>query len=141
VLRPAGGRLTLASAGHEAPLLVPADGGPIREVGRAGVLLGAWETIAEPEVELVLSPGDALVLYTDGVPDTRNLAGERFGDARLHAALDESRGVPADAIADHVRDCVATFRGAAEPADDLTLVVVRRKPRARRARGARAIVP
>jgi serine phosphatase RsbU (regulator of sigma subunit) len=134
VLHPPTGRVRIASAGHEAPLLVPGDGGPVTEVGRAGVLLGAWDTVAAPETEITLGPGDTLVFYTDGVTDAVAPSGERFGDKRLLAAIEASRtGSPQDMVA-AVRDRVLAFAGSAEPADDVTLVAVGRSHRRRRSR-------
>jgi serine phosphatase RsbU (regulator of sigma subunit) len=134
VLHPPSGRVRIASAGHEAPLLIPVDGRPVTEVGRAGVLLGAWDRIASPETEITLEPGDMLVCYTDGVTDTVAPSGERFGDERLLATLEAARGgSPAEMVAS-VRDHVLAFRGSAEPADDVTLVAVGRTPRRRRSR-------
>jgi sigma-B regulation protein RsbU (phosphoserine phosphatase) len=133
VLQPGTGRLRIASAGHEPPLLVPGDGGPIIAVGEAGVLMGAFASITPPETELTLAPGDSLVLYTDGVTDAVSPSGRRFGDARMLAALERVRGGSAHHLVEAVRDDVSAFRGTADPADDLTLVAVGR--RARRGRG------
>jgi serine phosphatase RsbU (regulator of sigma subunit) len=136
VLQPTTGLVRVASAGHEPPLLVPADGGPIREIGRVGVMMGAFTSIEPPETELILAPGDALVCYTDGVTDAVSSSGVRFGDARLLATLDASRGAGARELVAAVRDAVGAFQGTADPADDLTVVAVRRRPRRRRAAAA-----
>jgi sigma-B regulation protein RsbU (phosphoserine phosphatase) len=134
VVQPGSGRIRLASAGHELPLLVPADGGPIREVGEAGVLVGAFDTVAPSETELTLERGDALVFYTDGVTDAVGPTGGRFGDARLVAALEAARdGTAADLVA-AVRGAVEAFRQTADPADDVTIVAVTRRRRSRRPR-------
>ena len=132
VLQPTTGRLRVASAGHEPPLLVPADGGPIREVGRAGVIMGAFTSIEPPETELTLAPGDALLCYTDGATDAVSPSGERFGDERLRATVESARGRTALELVAAVRDAVAAFQETAEPADDVTLVAVRRRPGSRR---------
>ncbi len=130
-LQPASGRLRIASAGHEPPLLIPAAGGPIAPVGDAGVLVGAFSTVASPETELTLAPGDVLLFYTDGATDAVARDGSRFGDARLLAAIEAARGGGADAVVTAVRGAIDTFRGAADPADDLTLVAVGRRRRSR----------
>jgi len=126
-LQPSTGLVRLASAGHEPPLLIPGDGGPIEPVGRAGVLVGAFRSVAPPETELVLGPGDSLVCYTDGVTDAVSPGGERFGDGRLLATLEDARDGGAEDIVAAVRDRVQAFQGAAEPADDVTVVAVRRR--------------
>jgi phosphoserine phosphatase RsbU/P len=136
VLHPPTGRVRIASAGHEAPLLVPVDGGPVTEVGRAGVILGAFASVEAPETEIELAPGDRLLFYTDGVTDAVSPAGERFGDARLLAALEEARPGSARDLVATVRDRVLAFQGTADPADDVTLVALGRRPGRRRASGS-----
>ena len=134
VLQPSTRRVRIASAGHEPPLLVPGDGGPIREVGRAGVIIGAFASIEPPETELDLAPGDTLLCYTDGVTDARSPSGERFGDERLLATVEAARDGGAHDLVAAVRDRVQAFQQTADPADDITLVAVgRRAVRPRRA--------
>jgi serine phosphatase RsbU (regulator of sigma subunit) len=71
-------------AGHPQPLLVRA--GEVRPVGRLGPMLGAWPDSRWDAEALALAPGDTLVLYTDGVTDTRG-EHDRFGEARLLETL------------------------------------------------------
>ena len=132
VLQPTTGIVRIASAGHEPPLHVPADGGPITVVGRAGVIMGAFASIEPPETELALAPGDTLLCYTDGVTDAVSPSGERFGDARLLATVEAARDGTAHDLVAAVRDGVQAFQQTADPADDLTLVAVGRRARRRR---------
>jgi sigma-B regulation protein RsbU (phosphoserine phosphatase) len=129
VLDPATGRLRMANAGHEPPLIVPGDGGPIGAVEGGGVLLGAFRTLGAPELDVELRPGDTLVLYTDGVTDAVATSGERFGEPRLLTTIAAARGGSAHDIVAAVRDAVTVFRGSASPADDITIVAIgRRRP-------------
>jgi sigma-B regulation protein RsbU (phosphoserine phosphatase) len=138
ILRPRTGAIRIANAGHESPLLIPADGRPIEPVGDAGVLLGAFGTIEPPEVEITLQPGDRLLFYTDGATDAVGPGGERFGDARLLATLEAARAGSAHDLVAAVREAIDRFTGPAEPADDLTLVAVgRHRPRPRARGGTR----
>jgi sigma-B regulation protein RsbU (phosphoserine phosphatase) len=121
------GRIRLANAGHEPPLVVPADGSPIRQLEIGGVLMGAFPTLGLREVDLTLAPGDVLFLYTDGVTDARGPSGERFGEARKVEVVDAARGGTAKDIVDAVRGAVAAFSGDVEPADDVTIVAVGRR--------------
>jgi phosphoserine phosphatase RsbU/P len=75
-------------------------------------------------VPVSLRAGDTLVLYTDGVVDARNAAGERFGEARLNAAVDDAAGGPADTVAAAVDEAVAAFEPERRR-DDRAIVVVR----------------
>lgn len=128
VLDPAPGRLTYSSAGHEPALLARASGADVEELPAGGRLLGLMEPAASPEEVVDLEPGDLVVLYTDGVTDAIDPAGSRFGADRLRHAVEDARGRTAhDSIAD-VLAAVDRFSGTAEPADDLTLIAIRRAP-------------
>ena len=113
------------SAGHPLPVVVRAGGGA-GLVGEPGLLLGLYPEIALGDHDLVLAPGDALALYTDGIHEARNGGGELFGQERLVAVLDEARAGPAEAMADAVMEAVAGFAGATT--DDVALVVLRVPP-------------
>jgi PAS domain S-box-containing protein len=84
------GRFVMSSAGHPPPLLVR-DDGRIREIGGSGPLLGGWEGSAWEDRVLELGPDETLLMYTDGVTDTRGEA-ERFGAARLRRLLSDRAG-------------------------------------------------
>jgi sigma-B regulation protein RsbU (phosphoserine phosphatase) len=121
------GRLRIANAGHEPPLLVPGDDGPIDAIEGGGVLLGAFRSLGAPELDIRLRPGDSLVLYTDGVTDAIGPSGERFGEPRLLTTIEAARRGSAHDIVDALRDAVAEFRGTVPPADDVTIVVIGRQ--------------
>jgi phosphoserine phosphatase RsbU/P len=126
VLDPVRGRLTYASAGHEPPLLARGSGAGVEELPAGGRLLGLMEPAASAEQQVDLAPGDLVVLYTDGTTDAVDPAGSRFGADRLRMAVEDARGASAqDAVASLLAS-VDRFAGTAEPADDLTLVAIRR---------------
>jgi sigma-B regulation protein RsbU (phosphoserine phosphatase) len=122
------GDFSFANAGHEMPLLIPADGGEPRMIPGGGPLVGMFARLGVQEQRLVLQPGDALVLYTDGVTDARAPDGERFGEARFLAAARASAASAGPASCRDVIDQVQAFQGDAEPADDVALLVLRRLP-------------
>jgi phosphoserine phosphatase RsbU/P len=124
------GLLRLANAGHEPPLMVPADGGPITWLESSGSLLGAFARLELEERSLTLAPGDLVLLYTDGVTDARAPSGERFGDDRLVEVLGTARGGTAAEVVDAVCDAYHRFQDDEPSADDVTLVAIRRAPRA-----------
>jgi serine phosphatase RsbU (regulator of sigma subunit) len=76
-----------------------------------------------------LAPGDMLCIITDGVTEAMNAHGDLYGSNRLQAAL---ASVPAGhnlgVAIDHVRSDISKFVGAAEPSDDLTLLMLRWHP-------------
>jgi hypothetical protein len=120
------GRVRLANAGHERPLLVPADGRPIVSIEGGGPLLGAFDPLGLDETQIRLRPGDRLVLYTDGVTDAQGPTGERFGLERLLATLEAARTGTAHDLVAAVRDAEEAFRDGGTCADDVTIVAVGR---------------
>ncbi len=130
------GRLWLANAGHEPPIVVPGDGSEPRAILGSGPLIGAFSDLVLPEVCSTLAPGDLVVLYTDGVTDARSPAGERFEEDRLLAAIESSRTGSARDVVDAIASSVASFAGLAEPADDITIVAIGRSRARRRLRAS-----
>lgn len=126
VVHAATGGIRYASAGHEPALVARARGGRLEPLEADGPVLGAFDGASFEECDAHLAPGDALVLYTDGITETRDPSGAFFGDDRLAAAIAAHCGGRADDVAGAVMGAVDGFRGAAEPYDDLTLVVARR---------------
>ncbi len=125
-LEPTSGRVRLANAGHEPALVVPADGGPIREIEVGGPLLGAFSPLAVRETEIELAPGDRLVLYTDGVTDSQAPSMERFGRPRLLETIERARAGSAHDLLAAIRDAEASFRATQACADDVTIVAIGR---------------
>jgi sigma-B regulation protein RsbU (phosphoserine phosphatase) len=113
----------VAGGGHN-PLLVFGEGGERRLAAR-GSLLGVRPGLEFPEDTLKLRAGDLLALYTDGVTEARNAAGELFGVERLCALLRGVRALSPAAVLETVLDEVVDFRAGLPPADDLTLLLVR----------------
>ena len=121
----AGTRLIVACAGHPPPLRVAADGS-VTPVGRVGTLLGAFEEGRWRTDTVDLALGESLVLYTDGVTDTRG-ASERFGQERLAGALAQLGPVDAEALAAGVDAALLEFEEGAQR-DDVALLVLRAAP-------------
>jgi serine phosphatase RsbU (regulator of sigma subunit) len=113
------GTVVIANGGHCPPLIMRADGG-VEQVTSTGPVIGVLSTSQWRTFQTTLADGDALVLYTDGVIETRSQNGDEFGVQRLENAL---RGDSAERIARNVVDAVDRH-GKRE--DDLTLLVIRR---------------
>jgi sigma-B regulation protein RsbU (phosphoserine phosphatase) len=109
----------VASAGHPPPLVVGPDG--VVPMGGGGPILGAFETGSWPETVADLSAGEVLVLYTDGVTDTRGTPG-RFGNARLAALLGSCARSP-EAIASRIDEGLLEFEVGPQ-ADDIALLAI-----------------
>jgi PAS domain S-box-containing protein len=108
--------------GHPAPFVVRAAGG-VEPVATGGQLVGLFEEYEGACAELRLEPGDALVLYTDGVTEARGPGGALYGDERLAAVLGRCAGLRAHAVVRAVMDDLADWTDA--PGDDVALVVLR----------------
>jgi len=77
------------------------------------------------EIERVLAPGDALVMYTDGVTEACNAAGELFGEPRLEALLSEAGRLDPEALTARIVEAVRVFEDGSPQTDDVTTLVVR----------------
>jgi sigma-B regulation protein RsbU (phosphoserine phosphatase) len=114
-------RLTYANAGHNPPLLVRGNG-QVDQLAPTGTVLGVFAESAYEQGDFAIAPGDRLILYTDGITEGRNAAGEEFGEDRLAETASRSRALPAeDMLAALLRD-VETFN-AGTYEDDATLIV------------------
>lgn len=123
--------ITIARAGHEAPLLRrEQEGGRIHAVKSRGIALGLIgdhlfsRTIEEITYPFV--PGDALLLYTDGILEEKGPANEEFGSKRLVELLDTLHQGTPEAINRGIREAVARWANGKPQIDDLTLLCVKR---------------
>ena len=117
------GRLTYANAGHCAPLLVRMTG----EIEKLDATSPPVGLIADAPFELShrdLKPGDRIVLYTDGVTEAQNDAGDFFGRKRLREAVQRAGGADCAELHATIQKAILDFTAGAEQADDLTLVVM-----------------
>jgi len=117
------GSLTYSNGGHNAPVLVTADG--VRRLETGGMVLGLFEHVTFEQETLRLSSGDVIVAFSDGVSEALNEAGEEFTDERLLASLDAHRHESPQQLLDGLLADVRTFCGRATSSDDVTIVVVR----------------
>jgi sigma-B regulation protein RsbU (phosphoserine phosphatase) len=123
------GELRCAVGGHEPPILIPASGEAARIVPvDGGPALGLQPEAAFPTIPYALRPGDALVLYTDGVTEAEAEQGGFFTDERLLELLSGVQKISAAAIADRVLGAVRAFAGKAPQSDDITVLALRYRP-------------
>jgi len=121
VKRPNGSWLgTVSCGGHPLPLLAR-KGDRAEPVGVFGLLLGDFEEPKLHDREFVLAPGDALLLYTDGVTEARG-SKEFFGEERLEEALERNAG-SAKGLTERLLDTVLTFQDGL-PRDDIVIVAL-----------------
>ena len=121
------GEIDFTNAGHNPPYILHADGTVEMLKSECNLVLGAIEGMTFKNESLRLNPGDALVMYTDGVTEAENKDHEQFGEARLEAALAELKGAESKQIVDTVNAKVKEFVAGAAQSDDITQLVIRRK--------------
>jgi PAS domain S-box-containing protein len=117
-------RITIGLGGHPLPYVVRREG-PVEVVGAPGTLIGIYPDIDLTDVEVTLGPGDALVLYTDGVSEEPDPSG--VGETMLDGVLRECIGLPASAIAERI-ERAAVERQLGSSRDDIAILVVRIEP-------------
>ena len=121
------GVLRYCNAGHNPPYLLRAAGG--RTILNAtGVPFGIDESMPCGIAETVLDPGDALFLFSDGIPEAFDMAGNEFGAARLEQALEAARDCGAAGLVRRVLGAVAAFAAGAEQSDDITCLALVYRP-------------
>jgi sigma-B regulation protein RsbU (phosphoserine phosphatase) len=114
--------LSYSIAGHNPPILLRASGEVVR-LTTGGTVLGVFPEAAFEEDTLPLMAGDRLVLFTDGITEARNPAGDEYEDARLIDALRRHRSLPAAQLQQRLFDEVVAFaQGSLQ--DDATLIVL-----------------
>ncbi|MGH2543442.1 MAG: PP2C family protein-serine/threonine phosphatase, partial [Ardenticatenaceae bacterium] len=122
VLDPTNGILTYCNAGHNPPYML--NGQAARALGATGLPLGILEELTWNAETLHFAPGDALLLYTDGITEAGNLPGDFFGTERLLAVAQSTAERSAHALQDAITDAVFDWIGPAPQFDDMTMMVL-----------------
>jgi len=117
--------LVYCNAGHNPPLVIRSDG-QVDHLRAEGTVLGILPQLGYHERTQTFKNGDLIAIFSDGVTESENSAGEEYGEQRLAELLVASRDEPAAAIIDRVNQSLVDWTSSAPAADDITLVVVRR---------------
>jgi sigma-B regulation protein RsbU (phosphoserine phosphatase) len=125
VLEQATRQFSYVRAGHEYPLLHDRTGAPLAVPEGRSLPLGIFHDLVIETHTATLLPGDALLLYTDGVTEAMDEGHELFGLERLEKHLAAHPGEPAQAMCDRIVAAVAAYQGRAPQSDDITLLGVR----------------
>jgi len=118
------GRFRYSNAGQEPPVVVHADG-RLERLDVGGPVLGLLPVAAYAHAETTLAPGDLVVMFSDGVTEARNTAGDEYGYERLVDALQGAHGREAEQVLSTVLASVNEFAAGAPQADDITALVLR----------------
>ncbi|MGB2867156.1 MAG: SpoIIE family protein phosphatase [Bacteroidota bacterium] len=125
VLDAASREFRYVNAGHNPPVLLRASG-LIEKLEKGGIILGIVKTSTPYEEGLVtLSHGDMLVLYTDGVSEAMNAAGEDFTEEKLEEVLNAGRTLSAQELIRHVQRALEAHTQGTPQSDDITLLVLK----------------
>lgn len=129
VLEPDTGRMRYVNAGHNPPYLISNQKGkPFDRLRSTGMALGVMEGTVWGQKVTRLTPGDVLILYTDGVTEAQDQMGRFYGERRLQEVLRSLSSRPAAGVLEGVLDDLRQFTGGAPQQDDITLIVIRRLP-------------
>jgi sigma-B regulation protein RsbU (phosphoserine phosphatase) len=121
------GRFDYVNAGHNPPMLFHRAGGSdtVTRLEPGGTVVGLLENVCYEQGSVMVSPGDVLVFFTDGISEAMNLEDEEWGEDRLMDAIRQSRGASAQELLDSLFAAATAFAGTAPQHDDMTLVVLR----------------
>jgi sigma-B regulation protein RsbU (phosphoserine phosphatase) len=131
ILEGGAGRVTLARAGHDAPLLYRAATDTVEKLNPKGMALGidSGEVFNRvcADLSFVMEAGDCILLYTDGATEAMNHEGLEYGMERLTEALRASAPHGAAGVVRHISEDVRSLTGADFKHDDFTLIAISKK--------------
>lgn len=121
----------LCQAGHPTPFIVSPEG-QIKKVGSGGAPVGLLPDLSWTDVPFTLAPGDRLCLFSDGIIECENLAGEQFGQDRLQSWLQDSIGLTPDDLLAKFGQHLIDWRSGEDSekhamADDVSLLLIEHK--------------
>ena len=125
-LNPLNGDLRYVNGGHNPPLLVPGDGRPFQRLSPTGPMVGLLPGAVFSEGRATMHPGDTLVLFTDGLVEAENVAGEELGEEAIVAVVRQMAQSPVDDIFEAILTTTFKHMEGGGFKDDVTLVVIKR---------------
>lgn len=118
------GLLSYVNAGQDPPLVLNAAGIKC-QLDKTGPAIGLFEDMGFQTAAVQLEPGDALFVYSDGIPDAENAGGEFFGREAMSALLSEAYGQPAGRQLEGIAASLRAHIGQARQYDDMTMLYLR----------------
>ena len=126
VYTPSTGSLTYVNAGQNPPLLRRRDGRYERLAG-TGVALGMFDQSTYGSVDTQIDPGELLILYSDGITEAENPAGQPLEEPGLQAIVESNIGDSPAELGAHIVKAVERYAQASRFADDLTILILKRR--------------
>ena len=119
------GEFIYANGGHNAPLILHENKFEFMNVGKS-CMLGIDEDVSFEQQKIILAPGDIIFLYTDGVTEAMNVAGELFGENYLRDVLNgENKSESLEILLENIRKAIKLHAGDAEQSDDITMLALK----------------
>lgn len=120
------GKVLASNGGHEYPFIYHASNNKFEKlVDKHGLVLGAMDSSKYKTYEFELEKGDALFVYTDGVPEATNKLDEQFGVERLEESLNKNPNASAKELIDNMKNDIKDFVLDAPQFDDTTMLAIR----------------
>lgn len=116
--------LRYTNAGHNAPVLVRADG-TVERLTTGGIVVGAFPSVVFEEGRTTLGAGDLLVLFSDGVTEAQSATGEEYGEGKFASFVAARRDDTASSLRRAIFEEIDRWSGDAERGDDQTLVILK----------------
>jgi len=126
ILDPISGKMVYANAGHNPPLWFRDGRTNPNQLGRTGLPLGVSEDFSWSQSEIMIEPGDILLVYTDGVTEACNQMGDYVGLQHLAECVQPLLLESADDVKKKILNDLDSFLGEEPPQDDITLMVIKR---------------
>lgn len=117
--------LSYVNAGHNPPLHYQARTGDVVSLMPTGIAIGVEPEMKYDVGHVTFGKGDVLVMYTDGVTESFNEAGNLFGEERLKQLMKKTHHLDAHTILDSIREAAIQFSATSPQSDDITLVVLK----------------
>ena len=117
------GQMVYCNAGHNPPLVISSTG--VRRLERGGPIVGLFETATYEEERLRLSPGDWLIIFSDGISEAMSASGEEYGESRIIDCIQRNKTLDPPRLLDALFADVREFAHGAPQSDDITGMVLR----------------
>jgi phosphoserine phosphatase RsbU/P len=118
-----GNTIELCQAGHPNPIYIPA-GDHARFIGEGGLPVGITENAEYYSITINYSPGDRLILYSDGITECTGTNGEMFGSAQLLEFFDLNKSLPINEVSKELNNRMRVWQGNDAYADDISMLIL-----------------
>jgi sigma-B regulation protein RsbU (phosphoserine phosphatase) len=120
----ADGKLLYCNAGHNPPLVIGSNGA-FRRLECGGPIVGLFESASYEEETVTLTPGDWLIVFSDGVSEALSASGEEYGESRIVSIVQRNQSLEPQKLLESIFADVRAFARGAAQNDDITAMVLR----------------